>query len=222
MPAAERLHAVVAEDCVLLRAGIVRLLEEADVDVVGQAGDGEELVRKVRAHRPDVAIIDIRMPPRQLDEGLCAARVIRTELPWVGVLLLSQHVEQSYATELLEQGAEGVGYLLKERVAEVGSFLDAVRRVAHGGAVLDPEVISHMMGRRRRHPEALDRLSERDRDVLAQMAQGASNQAIAHRMFLSERAIERHVSAIFAALGLPRCRTTHRRVLAVLAHLRAA
>jgi DNA-binding NarL/FixJ family response regulator len=222
MPAAERLRAVVAEDCVLLRAGIVRLLEEADVDVVGQAGDGEELVRKVRAHRPDVAIADIRMPPGQLDEGLCAARVIRAELPGVGVLLLSQHVEQSYATELLEQGAEGVGYLLKERVAEVGSFLDAVRRVAHGGAVLDPEVIAHMLGRRRRDPGALEGLSERDRDVLAQMAEGASNQAIAHRMFLSERAIERHVSAIFAALGLPRCRATHRRVLAVVAHLRAA
>jgi DNA-binding NarL/FixJ family response regulator len=222
MPAAEPLRAVVAEDCVLLRAGIVRLLEEAGVDVVGQAGDGEELVRKVRAHRPDVAIVDIRMPPRQLDEGLRAARLIRAELPAVGLLLLSQHVEQSYVTELLEDGAEGVGYLLKERVAEVGCFLEAVRRVAHGGAVLDPEVIAHMLGRRRREAGALERLSERERDVLAQMAEGASNHAIARRMFLSERAIERHVGAIFDALGLDRCRTTHRRVLAVLAHLRAA
>jgi DNA-binding NarL/FixJ family response regulator len=222
MPAAERLRAVVAEDCVLLRAGIVRLLEEAGVEVVGQAGDGDELVRKVRAHRPDVAIVDIRMPPGQLDEGLRAARVIRAQHPGVGVLLLSQHVDQCYATELLEHGAEGVGYLLKERVAEVDSFLDAVRRVAGGGAVLDPEVIAHMLGRRRREPGPLERLSERDRDVLAQMAEGASNHAIARRMFLSERAIERHVSAIFDALGLARCRTTHRRVLAVLAHLRAA
>jgi DNA-binding NarL/FixJ family response regulator len=200
----------------------VRLLEEAGFDVVGQAGDGDELVRKVRAHRPDVAIVDIRMPPGQLDEGLRAARVIRAQLPGVGVLLLSQHVDQCYATELLEHGAEGVGYLLKERVAEVDSFVDAVRRVAGGGAVLDPEVIAHMVGRRRREPGPLGRLSERDRDVLAQMAEGASNHAIARRMFLSERAIERHVSAIFDALGLARCRTTHRRVLAVLAHLRAA
>jgi DNA-binding NarL/FixJ family response regulator len=222
MPAAERLRAVVAEDCVLLRAGIVRLLEDAGVDVVGQAGDGEQLIRKVRGHRPDVAIVDIRMPPSQLDEGLRAARVIRAEQPDVGVLLLSQHVEQSYATELLEHGAEGVGYLLKERVADLDGFLEAVRRVAAGGAVLDPEVIAHMLGRHRRDPGALARLSERERDVLAQIAEGASNRAIARRMFLSERAIERHVSAIFDVLGLARCRTTHRRVLAVLAHLRAA
>jgi len=222
MPVAERLRAVVAEDSPLLRAAIVRLLEEAGVDVVAQAGDGDELLRKVRAHRPDIAIADIRMPPSQLDEGLRAARVIRAELPEVGVLLLSQHVDQSYATELLEHGAEGVGYLLKERVADVACFIEAVQRIAAGGSVLDPEVIAHMLGRRRRVPGPLSLLGERDRDVLARMAEGASNGAIARRMFLSERAIERHVSAIFDVLGLPRCRTTHRRVLAVLAHLQAA
>jgi len=215
------MRVVIAEDSRLLRAAIVRLLEGAGVDVVGQAGDADELLRKVRAHRPDAAIVDIRMPPTQLDEGLQAARVIRAELPHVGVLLLSQHVEERYAAELLEHGADGVGYLLKDRVTDVARFIDALHQIADGGAVLDPEVVAHMVGRRtRRH--ALDALSDRDRQVLAQIAAGAGNHAIARRMSLSQRAIERHVTAIFDTLGLDRSRHHHRRVLAVLAYLRAA
>jgi DNA-binding NarL/FixJ family response regulator len=212
---------VIAEDSVLLRAGIARLLEEAGFDVVGQAGDGEELLRKVRAHRPDVAVVDIRMPPGQSDEGVRAAREIRREWPHVGVLLLSQHAEERYAGELLAHGARGIGYLLKDRVADVSRFTDALRAVAAGGAVLDPEVVAHMVGRRRR-TGLLDGLSERDRDVLAQIAAGASNRAIARRLFLSERAVERHVTTIFEKLGLAPSPHVHRRVLAALAQLRAA
>ena len=215
------MRVVIAEDSLLLRAAAVRLLEESGVEVVGQAGDADDLVRKVRAHRPDVAIIDIRMPPAQLDEGLHAARAIRAELPEVGVLLLSQHVEERYAVELLEYGADGVGYLLKERVTDIAHFVEAVRQVAARRSVLDPEVVAHMMGRRRRG-HALDALSERDREVLARMAEGASNGAIAQRMFLSERAVERSVTAIFDKLGIGASRHAHRRVLAVLAYLRAA
>jgi DNA-binding NarL/FixJ family response regulator len=212
---------VIAEDCVLLRAGIARLLEEAGFDVAGQAGDGEELLRKVRAHQPDVVVADIRMPPDQRDEGVRAAREIRRAWPHIGVLLLSQHLEERYAGELLAHGARGIGYLLKDRVADVARFTDAVRAVGAGGAVLDPEVVAHMVGRRRR-AGALDELSARDRDVLAQIAAGASNRAIARRLFLSERAVERHVTAIFGKLGLAPSRHVHRRVLAALAHLRAA
>jgi len=189
--------------------------------VVGEAGDGDDLVRKVRAHRPDVAIIDIRMPPEHVDEGLQAARAIRQELPDVGILLLSQYVEERYATELLEHGADGVGYLLKERVADVAQFVEAVHQVAARRSVLDPEVVAHMIGgRRRRH--SLDALDDREREVLARMAEGSSNRAIAERMFLSERAVERSITAIFDRLGLRASRHAHRRVLAVLAYLRAA
>jgi DNA-binding NarL/FixJ family response regulator len=212
---------VIAEDSLLLRAAAARLLEEAGVEVVGEAGDGEELVRKVRAHRPDVAIVDIRMPPAQLDEGLRAARLIRAELPEVGLLLLSQHVEERYATELVEYGADGVGYLLKDRVSDIAHFVDAVHQVAARRSVLDPEVVAHMVGRRRRG-HALDGLGEREREVLARMAEGASNRAIAGRMFLSERAVERSVTTIFDVLELAASRDAHRRVLAVLAYLRAA
>jgi DNA-binding NarL/FixJ family response regulator len=212
---------VVAEDSLLVRAAVVRLLAEAGIDVVGEAGDGEDLVRKVRAHRPDVAIVDIRMPPTHLDEGIQAARVIRRELPEVGILLLSQYVEERYATELLEYGAEGVGYLLKERVADVAQFVEAVRHVAARQAVLDPEVVARMLGRRRRRA-VLDALDDREREVLARMAEGASNRAIAERMFLSQRAVERSVTEIFDRLGLGASRHVHRRVLAVLAYLRAA
>ena len=212
---------VIAEDSLLVRAAVVRLLEEAGVAVVGEAGDGDDLVRKVRAHRPDVAIIDIRMPPEHVDEGLQAARAIRQELPDVGILLLSQYVEERYATELLEHGADGVGYLLKERVADVAQFVEAVHQVAARRSVLDPEVVAHMIGgRRRRH--SLDALDDREREVLARMAQGSSNRAIAERMFLSERAVERSITAIFDRLGLRTSRHAHRRVLAVLAYLRAA
>jgi DNA-binding NarL/FixJ family response regulator len=213
------MRVVIAEDSLLLRAAAARLLDDAGIDVVGQAGDAEDLIRKVRGHRPDVAIIDIRMPPAQLDEGIQAARVIRAELPDVGVLLLSQYAEERYAGELLAHGADGVGYLLKDRITDVAQFVEAIRQVAAGRSVLDPEVVAHMVARhRRRH--AFDMLSERDREVLARMAQGASNRAIAERMFLSERAIERSVTTIFAELAITASRHSHRRVLAVLAYLR--
>ena len=212
------MRVVIAEDSVLLREGTVRLLEEAGIEVVGRAGDAEELMRKVRAHKPDVAIVDIRMPPDYGDEGLQAAADIRRELPSTGVLILSQYVEAHYVTQLLSDGAEGVGYLLKDRVADVDRFVDAVRRVAAGGSVLDPQVVSEMLGRRR--PSGpLDTFTERERDVLAAMAEGLANREIAGRLFLSERAIERHVTSIFEKLGLSAGDGGHRRVLAVLAYL---
>jgi DNA-binding NarL/FixJ family response regulator len=211
---------VIAEDSVLLREGTVRLLEEAGVEVVGRAGDAEELMRKVRAHKPDVAIVDIRMPPGYGSEGLQAAADIRRELPSTGVLILSQYVEEYYVTQLMSSGTEGVGYLLKDRVADVERFVDAVHRVAEGGSVLDPQVVAEMLGRRRpRGP--LDTLTERERDVLAAMAEGLTNREIAGRMFLSERAVERHVTSIFEKLGLSAAVGGHRRVLAVLAYLDA-
>ena len=215
------LRVVIAEDSLLLRAAMARLLEDAGVEVVGRAGDADDLLRKVRAHEPDVAIVDIRMPPDQVDEGLQAARVIRTELPSVGILLLSQYVEASYAVDLLEHGADGVGYLLKDRLTDISRFTDAIRSVAERGSVLDPEVVAHLLGRHRRS-RTVDALTERDQDVLAQMAEGATNRSIAKRMFLSERAVERHVTTIFEKLDLSVSKHTHRRVLAVLAYLQAA
>jgi DNA-binding NarL/FixJ family response regulator len=210
---------VIGEDSVLLREGAARLLEEAGIEVVGQAGDAEDLLRKVRAHRPDVAIVDIRMPPDNTDDGLRAAATMRRELPGIGVLILSQYVEEHYAVDLLADGSEGVGYLLKDRVAEVDRFVDAVRRVAEGGSVLDPEVVTQMLGRRRR-AGPLDELTDREREVLAAMAEGQTNKEIAARIFVSERAVERHVTAIFQKLGLSDGDGGHRRVLAVLAYLR--
>jgi DNA-binding NarL/FixJ family response regulator len=210
---------VIGEDSVLLREGAARLLEGAGIEVVGQAGDAEELLRKVRAHRPDLAIVDIRMPPDNTDDGLRAAKAIRAELPGTGILILSQYVEEHYAVDLLADGSEGVGYLLKDRVAEVDRFLDAVRRVAEGGSVLDPEVVAQMLGRRR-ESGPLDSLTEREREVLKAMAEGQTNRAIAAEMFVSERAVERHVTAIFQKLGLSSEDGGHRRVLAVLAYLR--
>jgi DNA-binding NarL/FixJ family response regulator len=210
---------VIAEDSVLLREGLSRLLEDSGLDVVGQAGDGEELVRKVKAHKPDVAIVDVRMPPTHTDEGLRAAQQIRAELPDVGVLVLSQYVEEEYATELLADRADGVGYLLKDRVADVDVFTDAVRRVAEGGSALDPEVVSMMLGRRRDEP--LSELTPREREVLGAMAEGLSNHAIADRLVVTERAVEKHVTSIFGKLRLPPTAETHRRVLAVLAYMRS-
>jgi DNA-binding NarL/FixJ family response regulator len=210
----------VAEDSVLLREGIVRLLTEAGIDVVAQAGDAEDLLRKVRAHKPDVAITDIRMPPSHTDEGLKAAQQIRSELPQVGVLVLSQYVEQAYAMELLADNAAGLGYLLKDRVADVDAFLDAVRRVADGGSALDPEVVSQLIGRRRRD-DPLEQLTPRERDVLELMAEGRSNGAIAEELVVTERAVEKHVTSIFSKLDLGSSGQDHRRVLAVLAYLRA-
>ncbi len=210
---------VIADDAVLLREGAARLLEDAGFEVVAQAGDAEDLLRKVRAHKPDVAVIDIRMPPDNVDDGLRAALEIRSELPNVGLLLLSQYVEERYLSQLLADGAEGVGYLLKDRVADVERLSDAVRRVAAGGSVLDPEVVAHMLGRRERD-EPLDELTPREREVLALMAEGRTNRAIAEDLVVSERAVERHVTAIFGKLGLTAGEGDHRRVLAVLAFLR--
>jgi DNA-binding NarL/FixJ family response regulator len=210
---------VIAEDSVLLREGIARLLEDAGIEVAGQAGDGEDLLRKVRAHKPDLAVVDIRMPPTHVDEGLRAAAQIRSELPATGVLVLSQYVEERYAMRLLEDGAEGVGYLLKDRVSDVDGFVEAARRVADGGSALDPEVVARMVGRRRAADPLAD-LTPREREVLELMAQGLSNRAICERMVVTERAVERHVTSIFTKLGLPATDQDHRRVLAVLAYLR--
>ena len=210
---------VIADDAVLLREGAARLLEDAGHEVVAQAGDAEDLVRKVRAHRPDVAIIDVRMPPDNVDDGLRAALTIRDELPGVGILLLSQYVEDRYLGQLLAGGADGVGYLLKDRVAEVERLAEAVERVAAGGSVLDPEVVAQMLGRSRTEGP-LDSLTAREREVLALMAEGRTNRAIAGQLFVSERAVERHVTSIFGKLDLAAGEQDHRRVLAVLAYLR--
>ena len=209
---------MIADDAVLLREGAARLLEDAGFEVVGQAGDADDLMRKVRAHKPDVAIIDVRMPPDNSDDGLRAALSIRQELPDVGILLLSQYVEDRYIGELLAGGTEGIGYLLKDRVAEVDRLTDAVQRIGSGGSVLDPEVVAQMVGRRE---EPLAELTEREREVLALMAEGYSNRAIAETIFVSERAVERHVTSIFSKLGLEATGQEHRRVLAVLRYLQA-
>jgi DNA-binding NarL/FixJ family response regulator len=209
---------VVADDSTLLREGVVRLLEEADLEVVGQAGDAEDLLRKVRAHKPDVAVVDVRMPPTHTDEGLQAAREIRAELPGVGVLVLSQYVEIAYARELLAESAEGIGYLLKDRVADIEALTDAVRRVGAGGSVLDPAVVSQMLGRRRAE-DPLEELTPREREVLGLMAEGRSNAAIAAELVVTERAVEKHVTGIFSKLDLAASSDDHRRVLAVLRFL---
>lgn len=211
------MRVVLGEDSVLLRAGIARLLDDAGIEVVGQAGDLDDLLRKVRAHKPDVAIVDIKMPPTHTDEGLKAAVIIRSELPGTGVLVLSQYVEKEYATELLAESAEGVGYLLKDRIADLERFIDAVRRVADGGSVLDPEVVSQMLARRPTGP--IDQLTSREQEVLALMAEGRSNHSIASELVVTERAVEKHVTSIFGKLGLPATAEDHRRVLAVLAYL---
>jgi DNA-binding NarL/FixJ family response regulator/class 3 adenylate cyclase len=210
---------VLADDSVLLREGVARLLEEAGFEVVAQSGSADDLLRHVAMHKPDVAVVDIRMPPTHTDEGLRAAREIRERHPGVGVLLLSQYVEPSYAMALLETSAEGVGYLLKDRVSDLEQFGTAVRRVADGGSALDPAVVSELVGRKRRD-DPLDQLTPREREVLELMAEGRSNQAIAERLFVTLRAVEKHVTSIFTKLGLPASTDDHRRVLAVLAYLR--
>ncbi|MGZ5316185.1 MAG: response regulator transcription factor [Solirubrobacterales bacterium] len=211
---------VVADDSVLLREGLVRLLEEAGFEVVAQAGDAEDLLRKVRAHKPDAAIVDVRMPPTHTDEGIRAAQKIRADLPGVGVLVLSQYVEETYARELLADDAAGVGYLLKDRVSDIDALADAVRRVGAGGSALDPEVVSGMLGRRRQD-DPLESLTTREREVLALMASGRSNSAIAAELVISERAVEKHVTGLFSKLDLPTAPEDHRRVLAVLRFLEA-
>ena len=215
------MRVVVADDSVLLREGIVRLLDEQDgFEVVAQAGDAEELLRKVGAHKPDVAVVDIRMPPTNTDDGLRAALEIRAELPDTGVLVLSQYVEEGYALDLVGDSAGGVGYLLKDRVADVDRFVDSVKRVADGGSALDPEVVSQLVGRARRD-DPIDELTPREREVLELMAEGRSNNAIAEHMTVTERAVEKHVTSIFGKLDLAPAPEDHRRVLAVLAFLRA-
>jgi DNA-binding NarL/FixJ family response regulator len=214
----EPLRVVIGEDSVLLRAGTARLLEESGFEVVGQVGDRDDLLRKVRAHRPDIAVIDVRMPPEHSDEGLQAARILREEFPHMGILVLSAHIEERYARELLESGATGVGYLLKDRIAEIERFTAAVARVARGGSVLDPEVVASMI---RGRSGALESLTPREREVLDGMAAGRSNRGIADAMFISERAVERHITSIFGKLELPANEASHRRVLAVLAHVAA-
>ena len=211
---------VIGEDQALLREGIARLLEEAGFDVVGQAADAVDLRRKVGAHKPDVAVVDIQMPPTRTDDGLRAAIEIRSQHPCTRVLVLSQYVEERYAVDLIGECAEGVGYLLKDRVGDLDEFADAVRRVGEGGSVLDPEVVTRMLARPR-HQNPLDDLSPRERDVLELMAQGRSNQGIAEKLWITESAVEKHVTAIFEKLGLERDFEDHRRVLAVLAFLRA-
>lgn len=214
------LRVVVADDSVLLREGLVRLLEEGGCEVVAQAGDAEDLLRKTRAHKPDVAVIDVRMPPDNTDDGLRAALTIRGEQPSTGVLVLSQYIEEQYAIELIGEAHEGVGYLLKERITDVAALIDAVRRVAARGSVIDPQVVSQLL-RRHRDEDPLEELSDREREVLGQMAEGRSNHAIAARLVISERAVEKHVTSIFSKLRLPPTEDDHRRVLAVLTFLRA-
>jgi DNA-binding NarL/FixJ family response regulator len=216
-----RTRVVIAEDSVLLREGITRLLEESGFEVAGQAGDAEDLLRKVGAHKPDVAVIDVRMPPTHTDEGLRAARRIRAEHPGTAVLVLSQYLEEAYALDLLAETTESTGYLLKDRVADVESFIDAVQRVANGGSALDPEVVALLLGRRRRE-DPLAPLTPREREVLGLMAEGRSNMSMAEALVVSERAVEKHVTSIFSKLDLPPAAQDHRRVLAVLAFLRSA
>jgi DNA-binding NarL/FixJ family response regulator len=213
-------QAVIAEDSVLLREGLARLLADGGVEVVAQVGDGPGLVAAVDAYRPDLAIVDVRMPPTHTDEGLRAAMEARERVPSTAILVLSQYVEERYAAELLAGGARGVGYLLKDRVADVGEFLAAVRRVGDGGAAIDPEVVAQLLGRRRR-AGPLDALSGRELEVLALMAEGRSNAAVAERLVITEGAVEKHISSIFAKLGLPAAASDYRRVLAVLTYLRA-
>ena len=210
---------VLADDSVLLREGVARLLEEAGFEVVAQSGTAEDLLRHVAMHKPDVAIVDIRMPPTHTDEGLQAAARIRERFPGVGVLVLSSYVEPAYAVELLSESAEGIGYLLKDRVADVDEFADAVRRVAQGGSALDPAVVRQLVGRPR-GDDPIDQLTPREREVLSLMAEGRSNAGIALHMVVTERAVEKHVTSIFQKLGLPQATEDHRRVLAVLAYLK--
>jgi len=209
---------VIAEDSVLLRAGLTRLLDDAGEDVVAAVGDGDALLDAVARQHPDLAVIDVRMPPSFSDEGIRAAVRIRAEFPGVAVLVLSQYVEEEYASELLAANTDSVGYLLKDRVADVADFIEAVRRVGAGGTALDPEVVAQLLARSRRQ-DPLDRLTEREREVLSLMAEGRSNTAIANSLVVSDGAVEKHVRNIFTKLDLPPDAADHRRVLAVLRYL---
>ncbi|GAA4634831.1 response regulator transcription factor [Actinoallomurus vinaceus] len=212
------MRVVIAEDAVMLREGLIRLLADEEIETVATAGDGPGLVRIVEEHRPDLAIVDVRMPPSFTDEGLRAALEARRRVPGTPILVFSQYVEERYATDLIGDGAEGVGYLLKERVADLAEFTDAVRRVADGGTVIDPEVIAQLLGRRRRG-DRLESLTPREREVLGLMAEGLSNAAVARKLYVTDGAVEKHISNIFLKLDLQHTDSTHRRVKAVLAYL---
>jgi DNA-binding NarL/FixJ family response regulator len=216
----ERLRVIVGEDQPIVREGIVHVLKEGGFEVVATAGDARELVRKVRAYRPDVVVTDIQMPPDRTDDGLRAALEIRASQPEVGVLVLSAFLEDRYAFDLVAEGAQGVGYLLKEKVGDLGMFADAVHRVAGGGSALDPDVVTRLVGRPRRS-SPLDSLTHRERQVLSLIAEGRSNAAVAEELVVTVAAVERHVTAIFDKLGLRQSPEQHRRVLAVLTYLRA-
>ncbi len=212
------MRVVIAEDLALLRDGLMRLLRDNDVDVVAAVSDGDALVREVVAHKPDLAVVDIRLPPHFRDEGLRAALEARRQVPGTAVLVVSQYVEQTYAEELLADRGGGVGYLLKDRVMHVADFLEAVRRVADGGTALDPEVVAQLFSRRRQDGP-LERLTPREREVLSLMAEGRSNAGIAEALVLTVGAVEKHVQSIMSKLDLPQTATDHRRVLAVLTYL---
>ena len=214
------MRVVVADDVMLIREGIARLLDDAGIEVVAQAEDAEGLLREVRLKQPDAAIVDIRMPPSHTDEGLVAAQQIRADHPAIGVLVLSQYVEPSYAMRLLEEHPERVGYLLKQRVFDVAVLVDALRRIGEGETVVDPTIVSRLVGRQRRH-DPLAELTAREREVLGLVAEGLSNGAIASRLFITERTVEAHVKQVFLKLGLAVDPDSHRRVLAVLACLRS-
>jgi DNA-binding NarL/FixJ family response regulator len=216
------MRVVVADDSVILREGLARLLDEAGLEVVGLAGDADELCALVERTRPDVAIVDIRMPPTHTDEGLRAARQIRERWPQVGILVLSQYVQARYAVELLAHGTEGVGYLLKDRVSDLDELSSSVRRIGEGASVLDPAVVAQLVGQRRKGDTPLEDLTERELEVLSLMAEGRSNKAIAERLFITEHTVEKHVKNIFATLRLPQSEDDHRRVLAVVTFLNAA
>ena len=213
------MRVVIADDSVLLREGLVRLLAEAEFEVAAQVGDADELRAAVRREAPDVAIVDIRMPPTHTDEGARAAEEIRAEQPEVGILLLSQVVEPRHALKLFSESPEGFGYLLKDRVLEIDDFVDSVRRVARGGTAMDPEVVAQLLGRRGKS-DRLEELTPREREVLSLMAEGRSNRGICGKLFLSPKTVETHVASIFMKLGLQQTADDHRRVLAVLAYLR--
>ncbi len=213
------MRVIVADDSLILREGLTRLLEEVGFEVVAQAADGEELLAAVAEHAPDVAIVDIRMPPTHTDEGLRAAREIRTRHPGIGILVLSQFARPSYAMELLSGGTEGVGYLLKDRVSDLDELADSVRRIGAGGSVLDPSVVSQLVGRPLQGRDPLEDLTERELDVLGSMAEGRSNRAIGEALSISEHTVEKHVKSILGKLRIPASADDHRRVLAVLTFL---
>ncbi len=215
------MRVVVADDAVILREGLARLLEEAGFEVIGLAADADELFALVERERPDVAIVDIRMPPTHTDEGLQAAKLIRARWPQVGILVLSQYVQARYAVELLAGGTERVGYLLKDRVSDLEELAASVRRIGEGGSVLDPAVVAQLVGQRRKGDTPLEDLTDRELEVLALMAEGRSNKAIGERLFITEHTVEKHVKNIFVTLRLPQSEDDHRRVLAVVTFLNA-